>query len=110
MSINKEYTIDALEIRDTNSHNGSIIYNGDAIIKTIIVENGLNQTVTFQCQASANSDFSNLFNVGSTWDINANTNSYQSCDNYFPYWRIVASCTSSPTTGDLSVIIFGANN
>ena len=64
MAILTEKTFDALEIRDTNDHDGAIVYNGEFTIKTIIIENGLNQIVTYQCQASMHADFSNLFNVG----------------------------------------------
>ena len=107
MSVNIAKTLDAEAIRDTSAHTGDTVYNGDFQVKTLIVENGLNQTVSLQCQASANSDFSNYFNVGSPFDVTATTNSYQTCDSYFPYWRVVATCGSSPTTGDLTVFIYG---
>lgn len=109
MAINQEKTFDAEAIRDTSSHNGKVIYNGDFIIKTLIIENGLNQTVSLQCQASANSDFSNSFNLGSSFDISAATNDYQTCDSYFPYWRIVATCAIAPTTGSLTVFVMGVS-
>jgi hypothetical protein len=107
MSVNSQNTFTDEAIRDTSTHNGATVYNGDFQIKTIVVENGLNQTVTLQCQASAHSDFSNSFNVGSSFDVSASTNSYQTCDSYFPYWRLTATCSSSPTSGDLTVIIYG---
>lgn len=107
MSINTQNTFTDEAIRDTSAHNGAVVFNGDFQVKTIIVENGLNQTVTFQCQASANSDFSNSFNVGSSWDVSASTNTYQTCDSYFPYMRLTATCGTSPTSGDLTVIIYG---
>ena len=107
MSVLSEKTFDALEIRDTSDHNGDTVFNGSFVDKTIIIENGLNQTVTFQCQASMHSDFSNSFDVGTTWDVSATTNDYQTCESYFPYWRLVASCASSPTTGDVTVHVLG---
>ena len=107
MSVNISKTIDALAIRDTSAHDGDTVYNGDFQVKTIIVENSLNQQVSLQCQASANEDFSNYFNVGSAFDVTATTNSYQTCDSYFPYWRGVATCASAPTTGALTVFIYG---
>jgi len=106
MSKDAEQIFNSLEIRDTSSHTSSQTYNGDFIVKTLIIENGLNQTVTLQCQASANDDFSNSFNVGSTFDVSASTNTYQTCESYFPYWRITAVCSSSPSSGDLTVHIF----
>ena len=107
MSVNTQDTFTAEEIRDTNDHNGAVVFNGDFVVKTLIIENGLNQQVTLQCQASAHADFSNSFNVGSSFDVAANTNTYQTCDSYFPYWRIVATCSTALTTGDLTVIILG---
>jgi len=107
MSVNSQNTFTDEEIRDTSSHNGDVVFNGDFVIKTLVIENGLDQTVTLQCQASANSDFSNSFNVGSSFDVTASTSTYQSCETYFPYWRIVAQCSSAPTSGDLTIIIFG---
>ena len=107
MSILTERTFDEIEIRDTNSHTGNTVFNGEFTIKTIIIENGLNQLVSFQCQASMHADFSNPFNVGTAWDVTANTNTYQSCDTYFPYWRLTAICGTAPTTGDMTVHVLG---
>ena len=101
--VNQEMTFDALAIRDTSNHNGIIINNYDFQLKTIIIENGLNQAVTLQCQASAHSDFSANFNVGSSFQVSANTNTYQTCDAFFPFMRLSAICGSSPTTGALTI-------
>ena len=101
--VNQEKAYDALAIRDTSDHTSTTISNYNFQLKTIIVENGLDKQVTIQCKASAYSDFSNSFNVGSPFDASANTNMYQTCDAYFPYMRLVASCDSSPSSGDLTV-------
>ena len=107
MSVLSEKTFDELEIRNTSSQTGTTVYNGEYTIKTVIVENGLNQAVTLQCQASMHADFSNLFNVGSSFEIAASTNDYQSCDTYFPFWRMTAICSTAPTTGDLTAHVLG---
>lgn len=108
MSTKKKVLVfDALEIRNTSTQTSSQVDNDAYIIKTLIIENGLNQTVTFQCQGSANIDFSNLFNIGSSFDIAASTNTFMTCDSYIPYWRVTAVCSVAPTTGTLSVIIYG---
>jgi len=107
MSINSQKTLDAVEIRDTATHNGDVVFNGDFVVKTLVIENSLDQTVTLQCQASANSNFSNSFDVGSSFDVTASTNTYQTCSSYFPYWRVTATCASSPSSGDLTVICYG---
>ena len=59
--LNTETPINALAIRDTSEHNSDVVFNGDFFMKTLVVENGLNQAVTFQCEGSAHSDFSNYF-------------------------------------------------
>lgn len=109
MSINNTKTFDALAIRDTNDHTSSAVFNGEFIIKTLIIENGLNQIVTFQCQGSSDAAFTNMFLIGSEWGSNANSNTYQTCDTYIPYWRIIATCDTAPTTGSLTVIVLGVN-
>lgn len=110
MSINLSTTFDAEAIRDTSSHNGSTVYNGSFIIKTIIIENGLDEDVTLQCQASMHADFASSFDVGAPFDQAATTVDYQSCDTYFPYWRIEATCGTAPTTGVLTIHVMGVSS
>ena len=100
---NSDKVFDALAIRDTSNHNGTTVALVEYRLKTIIIENGLNQTVTFQCQGSANDDFSNNFNIGASFDVTATTNTFQTCDSYFPYMRLTAICGTAPTTGALTV-------
>lgn len=107
MSVNKQSSISALAIRDTSAHDGDIVFNGDFVIKTLIIENGLNQSVTLQCSGSANSDFSNSFNIGSPFDVTGTTNTYMTCETYIPYWRVTATCSVAPSSGTLSVVVFG---
>jgi len=107
VSVNIERVFDDEEIRDTSDHTSAEVYNGEMIIKTLIVENGLNQAVSCQCEGSAHADFSNHFDIGAAWPVSANTNIYQTCDSYIPYWRVVATCASSPTTGGLTIIVLG---
>jgi len=109
MSVLSEKTFDELEIRDTNDHNGDTVFNGSFVVKTIIIENSLNQAVTFQCQASMHADFSNNFDVGTEWDVAGSTNDYQTCESYFPYWRLIASCASAPSSGDVTVHVLGVS-
>jgi hypothetical protein len=106
MAVNQARAIDVLAIRDTSPHTSETVFNGEFIIKTLVVENSLNQAVAFQCQGSANSDFSNPFNIGGSWEIAATTNAYMTCETYIPYWRITATCSVAPASGTLSVIVF----
>ena len=107
MSVNTQDTFTDEAIRDTSNHNGVTVFNGDFVVKTLIIENGLNQIVTLQSQASGHADFSNSFDVGSAFDVSASTNTYQTCESYFPYWRLTAICGTAPTTGTLTVIVLG---
>jgi hypothetical protein len=90
---------DALAVRDTSAHNSESIPSNELPIKTLIINNSLDQTVTLQMQASR--DNTNWFNVGSTFDITTGWG-YQTCETFFPYGRMVAQCSVSPTTGTLS--------
>jgi hypothetical protein len=99
-----EKAFDALEIRDTSVHNSDVIDNQGWKIKTIIIENGLNQTVSLQCQASVDG-VNHWFDVGSSFETSASTDTFQTCDSYFPYFRLLAQCGSAPSSGDLSVFI-----
>lgn len=101
--VNSETAFNALAIRDTSAHNGAVIPLFDFQLKTIIVENGLDQQVTLQVQASAHADFSSYFNVGSSFNIASSTNDYQTADSFFPYMRVVAQCASSPSSGSLTI-------
>jgi hypothetical protein len=109
MAVNTDKTFDGVAIRDTSEHEGIIIYNGNFIIKTIVVENGMNEAVSLQCQGSIHADFSNSFNIGGEWDVPASTNLPQTCDAYYPYRRIVATCATAPTTGTITAHVIGVN-
>lgn len=103
---NVDKVFDAEAIRDTNLKTSTTADSQAFILKTIIIENKLDQDVTLQLCASANADFSNSFNVGSSFVVSANTNSYQTTESYFPYMKVTAQCSTAPTTGDLTVFLF----
>ena len=107
MSINHETVFDAEEIRDVNTHISTKVFNGNAVIKSFIIENDHNQIATFQCKGSAHADFAHPFQIGDAFDISANTDILCTCDNYIPYWWIEVTYDTAPTTGDLSVHILG---
>jgi hypothetical protein len=92
-------------IRDTSNHNSDESVSGEFLAKTIFIENGLNQTVTFQLQGARNSTW---LNVGSSFDVSSTTNDFQTVDTYFPKYRLQASCGTAPTTGTLDVWIIKA--
>ena len=92
-------------IRDTSNHNSTESMSGEYIAKTIFIENGLNQTVTFQLQGARNATW---LNCGATFTATASQNKYETVSDYFPKYRLQASCASSPTTGNLNVWIIKA--
>ena len=101
--VNKETLFNVVEIRDTSSHTGVMQNLHDFQLKTIIIENNHNQAVTLQCRASAHDDFSASFDVGPSFEVPANTVTYQTCDSFFPFMNLVASYATAPTSGNLTV-------
>lgn len=97
---------DANAIRDTSTHNSDNSKSGEFMAKTIVVENGLDQQVTLQLQGSCFG--STWVNIGSSWNVAASTNGFQTVDTFFPFYRLVAQCGTSPTSGALDVFIIKA--
>jgi hypothetical protein len=97
--------IDALAVRDTSNHNSSGSENKGYIPKTIIVHNGLNQQVSIQVQGSVDDTFNNPLTVGNSFNVAASTDDYDVLTDYLPFLRVVASCTTAPTTGTLTVYL-----
>lgn len=91
----------ALAIRDTNPHASSTGNSRGYMVKTVIVNNGLNQDVTIQLQGSR--DSTNWFNVGNPSTTTAATLGYQTADDYFPYVRANATCAVAPASGSLDL-------
>ena len=97
--------ISALAIRDTSNHDSIIDDSRSFTPQTIAVANGLNQTVTCQLQGSPLEDFSVIFDIGSTFDVTATTNGYQTVNAKFLFFRLRVSCSTSPTTGTVIAYI-----
>ena len=91
----------ALAIRDTSNHNSNNSVNFGYKVKTIIIDNQLDQSIVCQCQGSR--DGINWFNVGATWSISATTLTFETCESYFPYFRTQVQCAVAPTTGTISM-------
>jgi len=100
-NVSEGVLFNAEPIRDTAAHNSAASANTGYRVKTVIVNNGLNQIVTMQCQGSR--DNTNWINIGGTWDVATATWTYQSCDTYFPYMRAIATCSVAPASGTLSM-------
>jgi hypothetical protein len=90
-------------IRDTSEHTSAVAKTGEFTAQTITVENGLNQQATLQLQGSR--DGTVFFDINDPFNIPASTNDYETVTDYFPCYRLVASCAVSPTTGTLTCYI-----
>lgn len=102
-----------LTIRDTNPTSTSAFLCDQLNQKSIIVMNGLNQSVTLKVQYSE--DGSTWYDIGTTTTVNAGaslvTNDY---DNVLTgikvlggYIRLVATAGTAPTSGSLTVYTQG---
>jgi len=100
----QDKTFNALAIRDTALKTSTPSEHKQFSPKTIAVCNKLDQLVTFQLQGSFEETFTEVFNIGATFDVAANTNGWQNASVYFPYLRLTAQCTTAPTTGTLTVL------
>ena len=102
----------ALAIRDTSNHNGAEAVTAEFMAQTIVIYNGLDQTVTLQLQGSRD-EGTTWINMGDTFAVTASTNSYETVTDYFPWYRLTAICSGgSPTSGVLDAWILktGATN
>ena len=102
----EDKVIDNNSIRDTNNHNSTVSDTGEFRAETILVENGLDQQVSVQLQGSR--DETTWLDVGDAFNVAATSDDYQTVTDYFPCYRVVASCTTSPTSGALDVWILKA--
>ncbi len=89
-------------IRDTANHDSAESVTGGFTAETIFIENGLNQQVTFQLQGAR---ISNWLDIGAPFDVAATTDDWRTVSQYFPKYRLQATCGTNPTTGILDVWI-----
>jgi hypothetical protein len=103
-TVDESQVYTALAIRDTNTHNSATADTGEFTAETILVYNGLDQSVTLQLQGSR--DGSTWLNIGNTFNVSSTTNSYETVTDYFPCYRLTAVCSGgSPTSGVLDAWI-----
>ena len=94
-------------IRDTSAHNSLVSFSGEFIAKTIIVKNSLNQIATMQLQGS-DAGASTWLDIGAPSAVAASTNIYLTVSDFFPNFRVVATCAIAPSSGNLNVCIIKA--
>jgi len=101
--VQQTLVFDETEIRNTAKTMSATSDNEYFMIKTLIIENSHNQSLTAQCWGSRHSDMSKKFKIGGEWGIPADTNIFQTCDSFIPYWAIEVWAGTAPTTGNLTV-------
>lgn len=101
--VEETLVFDAKEVRNTSKTMSDTSNNEYFAVKTLIVENSHDQAFTAQCWGSRHSDMSNKFLIGGEWTIPANTNIYQTCDSFIPYWAIEIWAATAPTSGSITV-------
>lgn len=102
--MDQDQVFDAEAIRDTSSKTSAVSHTGEFTAETILIENGLDQQVTLQLQGCRKGG-SVWFNVGSSFNVAASTNDYETVTDYFPCYRVTAICSTAPTSGDLDAWI-----
>lgn len=105
MLVEEKLLFDGEAIRDTADHNSVILDIRWGQTKSMIFESSLNQDVTVSVYGSRNADMSNSF-LKASFPITATTNTIQDCDCYFPYMRIIATCSVAPTSGTLTIAAY----
>jgi hypothetical protein len=101
----EDKVFDALAIRSTAVQTSGTSVSGEFAAKTIFIENSLNQLVSLQLQGSRDGTW---LNIGAASEVAASTNTYVTVSDYFPKYRMQATCATAPASGTLTVWIIKA--
>ncbi len=105
-TVDKTQIFTAEAIRVDTAVNSIVADTGEFQAETIVIYNGLNQSVSIQLQGSH--DNSVWIDIGEPFSVAAGVNDYDTVTDYFPIYRIVSTCSTAPTTGDLDAWILKA--
>jgi len=105
-TVDKDQVFTAEAIRVNTTVNSSIADTGEFQAETIVIYNGLDQSVAIQLQGSL--DNTNWIDIGNAFNIAAGVKDYATVTDYFPCYRVTAKCATAPTTGDLDAWILKA--
>ena len=94
------------EIRDTSEHESAHSYVGEFTAETIVWHNTLNEDVTLQYQGTV--DDIVWIDIGPPIVAAAGTNDYETVTDFFPEYRVTATCSTAPTSGNLCVFLLKA--
>ena len=102
------------EIRDTNTHNSTIVDARNYSIIVIYVDNDLDQAVSIQVKANRANSTTGAVDVGAAFNVAA-TNGVEArvltpdTSGWLPYIYVEATCAVAPTSGDLNCYIIRRN-
>ena len=99
--MDKDLVFEDKEIRDQADHTSETAHSGEFTAETLVVLNGLDQQVDFQLQGCVGDG--NWMNICSVFSTAASSNDYETVTDYFPCYRIIASCSATPTSGVVNV-------
>ena len=102
----KDQVFIAEAIRVDTVINSGVAKTGEFNAETIVIYNGLDETVNIQLQGSW--DESVWIDRGDSFNVGNGINDYATVTDYFPFYRITAKCSIAPTTGDLDAWILKA--
>ena len=101
--MDKDQVFDELEIRDQSDHTSECSDMGEFNAENLVAYNHLDTQVNLQLQGSVDNVV--WLDVGSVFSIAAGENDYETVTDYFPCFRVIASCPSTPTTGHIHMWI-----
>lgn len=107
MGVNMK-VFDSLEIRNTSVHISLVYSTPDPTKpKLIIYKNGLNRSVNLQVQGSIDKDFTHPVNIGDAFSAPASmaNAAYETVMDAWKYLRLIAQCSTAPTSGSLDAWI-----
>jgi hypothetical protein len=105
-TVDKTQVFTAEAIRVDTTVNSIVADTGAFTAETIVVHNGLNQTVTIQLQGSI--DATVWIDMGNSFNVSATSNDYATVSDYFPCYRVTSISSTAPTTGTLDVWVLKA--
>lgn len=97
------------EIRDTNTHNSSIVLGGDYDVFTIFIDNQLDQNVTIQIYGNRIPNVTKAVTIGTEWTVNTTDQGAKTINiinnGWLPYIFIKVTAADTPTSGELNAYV-----
>ena len=105
-NFDKEEIFSAEAITDTAAHYSVVSDNRATPTETIAVKNDHDEEGTFQFEGSNDVAFDDVWKIGSSFTVPANTKSSEDTTKYFPWVRLKVTYATAPSTGTLTAHLF----